>query len=610
MNLNRFTPGLETCYVRARVRNPHFIITTPDGTKDGEYSPVFAYAIPAAEVTSISTYIAANSISLSPNLNLGSATGYQYARKAGSKWVTLDTSNSADFTDAGLAANTKYQYRARAYFYNERTGATTWTAWKTVTVYTWGGTLNLEADVASSTSIKLSWSKIAGAEGYEIYRYNYGSIWDVAENGQYFNSFSNHTLIKTITKDSTKTYTDKKLAKGEGYSYYVRAFRTINKQKCYIQDSASASLAAGSMSVKQAYYTSSGSFKVVWQKMTGLKGYKVEKYNPVTQAYEAHSTLKSSATTITFPRVEAGTASATYRVRPYTASKTYTGFTQDVYPQLGVVQGVKAQATSEGIAVSWNAVPGADYYTVYRTTNSHADYDKTTKSYSYPYSGNDYVYEVAVNTDNVNTAVTGTEYNEVGTYYTGEIKTTSVVDRKVTYLTWSYDDKGNLIEVGKTDDGKSIYQTEEVVYPSHYPIEGPEPGVTYYYFVIAHANQPNGQTDVHSISSVGASKAASAAYTKVAVPGKSKISSAKSSKATQATIKYSKVAGAKGYGIYRSTSKNGTYTLVANTTSTSFTDKDLTSGKTYYYKVAPYVVGEAQANVYAELSAYKSVKVK
>jgi len=76
-------------------------------------------------------------------------------------------------------------------------------------------------------------------------------------------------------------------------------------------------------------------------------------------------------------------------------------------------------------------------------------------------------------------------------------------------------------------------------------------------------------------------------------------------------IKYSKVAGAKGYYIYRSTSKNGTYkkvTTVESGSTLSYTDTGAgtssdTNGKTYYYKIQAY----AGDSVSAE-SAVKSVR--
>lgn len=53
-------------------------------------------------------------------------------------------------------------------------------------------------------------------------------------------------------------------------------------------------------------------------------------------------------------------------------------------------------------------------------------------------------------------------------------------------------------------------------------------------------------------------------------------------------VSYDKVDGASGYQIYRSTSKNGKYSLVKTTTSLSYLDKNKTTGKTYYYKVRAY----------------------
>lgn len=51
---------------------------------------------------------------------------------------------------------------------------------------------------------------------------------------------------------------------------------------------------------------------------------------------------------------------------------------------------------------------------------------------------------------------------------------------------------------------------------------------------------------------------------------------------------------ATGYYIYRSTSKTGTYKKVGSSTTTTYTDKGLTKGKTYYYKVVAYVSSDGQ----------------
>ncbi|MCD7840157.1 MAG: fibronectin type III domain-containing protein [Erysipelotrichaceae bacterium] len=73
-------------------------------------------------------------------------------------------------------------------------------------------------------------------------------------------------------------------------------------------------------------------------------------------------------------------------------------------------------------------------------------------------------------------------------------------------------------------------------------------------------------------------------------------------------LSWDKINGATGYEIYRSTSENGTYTKIATTTSTSYSDKSLTSGKTYYYKVRAYkTVNNTKA--YSDYSTIVSKKV-
>jgi fibronectin type 3 domain-containing protein len=60
---------------------------------------------------------------------------------------------------------------------------------------------------------------------------------------------------------------------------------------------------------------------------------------------------------------------------------------------------------------------------------------------------------------------------------------------------------------------------------------------------------------------------------------------AKSKTKKQVKLTWKKVDGAKKYVVYRATSKDGKYTKIATTTKTSYTNKKLKSGKTYYYKV-------------------------
>lgn len=97
-----------------------------------------------------------------------------------------------------------------------------------------------------------------------------------------------------------------------------------------------------------------------------------------------------------------------------------------------------------------------------------------------------------------------------------------------------------------------------------------------------------------------------------AKPVLSKTTITVSSTSKKATIKWNKVLGASGYKVYSATSSDGTYSLKKTITSIntlSYTNTNLVSGKTYYYKVRAYrnVNGKV---VYGPYSAVKSQKIK
>lgn len=80
----------------------------------------------------------------------------------------------------------------------------------------------------------------------------------------------------------------------------------------------------------------------------------------------------------------------------------------------------------------------------------------------------------------------------------------------------------------------------------------------------------------------------------------------------QTLSKWNKVSGAKGYKLYRASSKKGKYKLVATVKGLSYKDKKLTSGKVYWYKVKAYryVSGAVQNGKYSKIDPAKPRPVK
>ena len=75
---------------------------------------------------------------------------------------------------------------------------------------------------------------------------------------------------------------------------------------------------------------------------------------------------------------------------------------------------------------------------------------------------------------------------------------------------------------------------------------------------------------------------------------------------TSAVISWKGGTNVTGYNVYRSTTKNGTYKKVGSSSTTSYTDKGLTKGKTYFYKVASYSNSNGK-QVISEYSAPVSI---
>lgn len=119
-----------------------------------------------------------------------------------------------------------------------------------------------------------------------------------------------------------------------------------------------------------------------------------------------------------------------------------------------------------------------------------------------------------------------------------------------------------------------------------------------------------GKTYYYKVRAINGDKKGTFSLKKSAAPKLKKVTSVRVAvkSSSSAKISWAKVSGAKGYIVYRATTKNGEYKKVATTTTISYTNKKLTAEKTYYYKVKAYrTVGEKKK--YSASSSIKSVKI-
>lgn len=642
--LGYFTPGA-TIYVRARIYNKGYRLKEQElaEQKFSQYK-VLAYQIPEIEMGAVNTIVTSDSITLRPSLDAGWVTGYEFQKKVGKNWVKLaKQTGDAPYQDSGLEAGETYAYRVRGYVYNRVTQKTSYSGWQKASARTFGNALLLKAEANGEDSVRLTWKKVKGCGGYKIYRCDTLSSGYTKSEGSYIEDFADFTLAATIKNVSKTSYTDRKLTPGKQYLYVVCAFWEDGKQDGYLQESVSIRLSANEkMAFTDSSYTSTGKYTVKWSKMTGIKGYKVQKKDAVTGLFKPYKTLGASATKFTFPKVKAGAAPVTYRIFPYTKKRELTAKGEEftVSPTLGIAKNVKAKAGSNGIKISWNTVSGADYYEVYRLSGTDYSYDSSSKTYQVNLEHAVLVETVSLQTENAlkakpidtNVAADGTvsyEYENEDVYgyavdtagqtvpalydaketvITSKITGTSVTDATVTVkglipkteeqLALSKD-TGAFREYAK--DTAGVLATAEATLR-----EGPRKGTVYHYVVRAVAQGQNGAAATYS---VGFSKPASAMCTSASVNAATNVK-ARNTMEEYAVISYQAAKNADGYMIYRSEKKNSGYKLLATTSKTIYRDATTKSGKTYYYKIVAYRTNESGARVYSKQTKPVKIKIK
>ena len=160
----------------------------------------------------------------------------------------------------------------------------------------------VKAVSAAYNKVKISWKKVSGASGYEVYQYD-------AKTKKY----AKVATVKGIT------YTKSGLTTGTNYSYKVRAYKTVNKKNIYgsyskvVEATPVLSKVVGVKTVN----VSGKSIKVTWKNVSGASGYKLYRSTKKNGSYKLVKTVKGSKTVkYTNKKLKKGTTYF-YKVRAY-----------------------------------------------------------------------------------------------------------------------------------------------------------------------------------------------------------------------------------------------------------------------------------------------------
>lgn len=189
----------------------------------GNYSSVVSVTTPPAKVSGVSTAVRSSTYLTLSWDKVSGASGYRIYKyntssKSYEKVTTISKGSTVSYKITGLTVATEYQFKVRAY--KKTDTGTLWgsssSAYKDCTKP--AQTKNLKAATKSS-AVTLTWSKVASAGGYRIYRYN--------------SKTKKYEKIATVKGNKTFSYKDTKLKKGSTMKYKVRAYKTYNGTNYY-----------------------------------------------------------------------------------------------------------------------------------------------------------------------------------------------------------------------------------------------------------------------------------------------------------------------------------------------------------------------------------------
>ncbi len=452
-----------------------------------------------------------------------------------------------------------------------------------VTNYTLAKPTGLKISTSATTGKpKLTWTAVEGADKYEIYR-------ATSKNGTYTKMWTQTgtTYVNTAAV-AGKTYYYKVRAIDNENSYATSAFSTVYSITCDL---------AAPTGLKISTSATSGKPKLTWAAVEGADKYEIYRATSKNDTYTKMWT--QTGTTYVNTAAVAG-KTYYYKVRAIDNENSYaTSAFSTVYYitcDLAAPTGLKisTSATSGKPKLTWTAVEGADKYEIYRSTSKNGTYTKmwtqtgTTYVNTAAVAGKTYYYKVRA-IDNENSYATSA-FSTV--YYitcdlaapTGLKISTSETSGKPK-LTWTAVEGADKYEIyratGKTGTYTKMWTQTGTTYVNTAAVEGK----TYYYKVRAIDNENSYATSAFSTVYYVTCDLATPQILKTGLSATGK-----------PMITWKKVEGADKYEIYRSTSKNGTYTKMWTQKGTTYTNTSSTAGKTYYYKVKAIYAGNSYAN--------------
>lgn len=427
-------------------------------------------------------------------------------------------------------------------------------------------------------SLKIKWSVLDNVDYYEIWRdtkdaYDYEKIDEVS--------------------DAT-SFIDDTVELGTRYYYLVRPVFNDGTTGEYSKSISGVALAKTNFTKIEA--KSGKKVALTWKKVSQAEGYLIYRKDSEDGKYNQIGKVTSGKTLTYTDTVKSNNKTYTYKIQAYNTNNGKQG--------VGAYSSTKSAKTlakakitgitssnEEVLKISWNKVSGAKGYIISRSTKKDSGYSEIDtvsgeKTTSYTddtvKAGKTYYYKVEAYNVNSGTKGYGGASDAVAGKTAKCTKITSIIstNEKTLTIKWNKITGAYGYRIKRSTDEDGTYKVVKTIKSGNttsYKDTSVKAGKTYYYTV---------ETMVKTGDNICYSGDSAPMEGRTAK--KAKIKYAVSNGSNQIEVNWGAVSGAYGYRIKRSTSKNGTYKVVATLkgkNNTTYQDKNVKTAKTYYYKI-------------------------
>ena len=300
-------------------------VTDSDGNKVRKEIKVTVKLEVVSNVKAKSNSYNSNIITWSKVNNVDGYEIYRATSKTGTYSLnkTVTSGSTLSYSNTGLTTGKTYYYKVRAYKVVD--GKKQYGDFSQVV----SSSPKLSSTTAKSASAaynsnKVTWSKVSGASGYEVYR-------ATSKTGTY-------SLNKTVTSGSTLSYSNTGLTTGKTYYYKVRSYKLVDGKKVYsnYSDIVSASPKLFTPSVTLSKGTKKATVK--WKKISGASGYEIYRSNSKSGTYSKVKSISRGSTTSYTNSGLTSKKGYYYKIRAY---KTVNG--KKVYSSYSSIKSIKVK---------------------------------------------------------------------------------------------------------------------------------------------------------------------------------------------------------------------------------------------------------------------------